>query len=580
MNRVHHLHIKGITYLFFLLLALSAQSLMSEGFAAGTAVHTPAGFRAIEEIEPGHEVLSFDRVKRVLAKNIVMQRHCHRVDACVQVHLGDQVIEVDEKQCFLDADLHEWCEAKKLASGQRIVTHNRVAKTITFIQRKKLAQARVLYALSLCHGPRNFCVTKDKIVAHNIAPLVVLAGVGAIVNGARIVTQLYAAYQGRNTPKVDNPFQNMFDEMVAAHSMRSVTFGNLVESPVAKNFPQEVLQEYIHKFGATTPLGNLSRSDLSVFAQRVGIEPHLVELMTDPVVIARAESPIVPEESAQSTSETKTGEETSTNNVTQPTSSWGELVTGVTRNSLKNGAVNGGIQLGIGLLTGDIESIGQAVLTMTKAVGGTVAKDAVLTTGKTAAVAVGNKLAPELTKKALEYVPVVGTVITVANTAWSVYKLGKGIKDLIRARKKPHLQGTKLQLPAPKESSSNGGSNNNNNGSKGPPDQKEPRNTDFFGNMYEVFKKTTMGKILKEASEGTSFFYQGAKIFKVIKDLPQYGIKKGDYFYLDMLHKDHIEVFKSCKKVMRTVLNMDGKHNLKKLADALEQGRRIIQCFS
>lgn len=121
-------------------------------------------------------------------------------------------------------------------------------------------------------------------------------------------------------------------------------------------------------------MGNLSQSDLSVFAQRVGIEPHLVELMTDPEVIARAESPIVPEESAQSTSETKTGEETSTNNATQPTSSWGELVTGITRNSLKNGAVNGGIQLGIGLLAGDIESIGQAILTMTKAVGGTVQK--------------------------------------------------------------------------------------------------------------------------------------------------------------------------------------------------------------
>lgn len=242
MNHVPHKHIRGISYLFLFFLALCAQPLLGEGFLAGTAVHTPAGFRPIEEIEPGHEVLSFDRFKQLLAKNIVMQRHCRMVDAGVQVHLGDQVMEVEEKQRFLDADSHEWCEADKLASGQRIVTHNQVAKTITSIQRTELAQARVFYALSLCHGPRNFCVTKDKIVAHNIAPLVVLAGVGAIVNGARIVTQLYAAYQGRNTP-VDNPFQDMFDEMVAAHSMRSVTFGHLVESPVAKNFPQEVLQE-------------------------------------------------------------------------------------------------------------------------------------------------------------------------------------------------------------------------------------------------------------------------------------------------------------------------------------------------
>jgi hypothetical protein len=71
MNHVPHKHIRGISYLFLFFLALCAQPLLGEGFLAGTAVHTPAGFRPIEEIEPGHEVLSFDRFKQLLAKNIV-----------------------------------------------------------------------------------------------------------------------------------------------------------------------------------------------------------------------------------------------------------------------------------------------------------------------------------------------------------------------------------------------------------------------------------------------------------------------------------------------------------------------------
>ena len=58
MNRVRHMHIKRIIHGALFLLIFVTQLIMSEGFAAGTAVHTPVGFRPIEEIEPGHEVLS------------------------------------------------------------------------------------------------------------------------------------------------------------------------------------------------------------------------------------------------------------------------------------------------------------------------------------------------------------------------------------------------------------------------------------------------------------------------------------------------------------------------------------------
>jgi len=487
-----------------------------------------------------------------------MQRHCRMVNAIVRVHCDDQVIEVDEEQRFLDADAQRWYDANKLKLGQRIVTHNQTAKTVTHIQLKQLKKARMLYALSLANGPRNLCVTHNKIVAHNIAPLVLLTGFCTVVKCASIVTQLYAAYQGRNVPAADNPFQAMFDEKVAAHAMRSVTFGDLVESPVAKNFPKEVLQEYMQKFGATTPLGNLSQSDLSVFAQRVGIEPHLVELMTDPAIIAQVESPIPTQPLSESKADAASTA-TSTNDVTKPTSSWGKSVMETTRSSLKSGTLNGCIKLGIGLLAGDINSIGEAALTMTKAIGGTVAKNTALTTGTTALVAAGNKVIPEATKKALEYAPVVGTIITVANGVWAVYKLGKGIKDCVHARRKPHLQGPKLQPPV---------SNNSGNGSGGNGGGGGGRQGDAVGAAgslaVRIAKKSLSnnkdqvkqaGRIVNKMSKSEFFnldwvkssvrHYQG-QYYEIIKPLRGVTEKAAKYIRWDYTHGD-VEILKTIK---------------------------------
>jgi uncharacterized protein YneF (UPF0154 family) len=119
-----------------------------------------------------------------------------------------------------------------------------------------------------------------------------------------------------------------------------------------------------------------------------------------------------------------------------------------------------------------------------------------------------------------------------------------------------------------------------NNSNKQPKDNKKdpkkPRNTDFYANMYEVFEKAAIGKTLKECSEGTKFAYDyTSKIFRVIKDIKEYSIKCGDWFYLDKMHGDHIEVFNSTGKAIRAVLNMDGTQNIKKLD--LAAGRRIVR---
>ncbi|MBR8661825.1 hypothetical protein KDN35_19610 [Brevibacillus sp. NL20B1] len=51
-------------------------------------------------------------------------------------------------------------------------------------------------------------------------------------------------------------------------------------------------------------------------------------------------------------------------------------------------------------------------------------------------------------------------------------------------------------------------------------------------------------------------------------------LKKGDGFYLDSLHYDHIEVVDSRGKV-KAVLNLDGTLNVSKTEQALKQGRTV-----
>jgi hypothetical protein len=102
----------------------------------------------------------------------------------------------------------------------------------------------------------------------------------------------------------------------------------------------------------------------------------------------------------------------------------------------------------------------------------------------------------------------------------------------------------------------------------------------FF--IVRLFSRSTIqghGKKLKDAVESTRFSCKGSKIWRVIKDITEYGIKKGDWLYLDTLHGDHIEVFKKCGKIMRTVLNMDGTKNVAKLQSAMNEARKITGCI-
>ncbi len=108
------------------------------------------------------------------------------------------------------------------------------------------------------------------------------------------------------------------------------------------------------------------------------------------------------------------------------------------------------------------------------------------------------------------------------------------------------------------------------------PGKKVPHipNAGAVGNMSEFLKQPGFGSEIKEISKKTSKQYQGQSVYQANKPVGDY-IQKGDQFYLDAKHKDHIEVFDSTGTKVRAVLNLDGSFNDAKTKAAKAEGRRL-----
>ncbi len=78
--------------------------------------------------------------------------------------------------------------------------------------------------------------------------------------------------------------------------------------------------------------------------------------------------------------------------------------------------------------------------------------------------------------------------------------------------------------------------------------------------MNEFFN-TEFGNLIKSGVRKTKQQFQGQSVYEVVKNLDYDCIlKKGDKFYLDNLHKDHLEVFDR-RGNLKAVINLDGKLN-------------------
>lgn len=104
-------------------------------------------------------------------------------------------------------------------------------------------------------------------------------------------------------------------------------------------------------------------------------------------------------------------------------------------------------------------------------------------------------------------------------------------------------------------------------------------------NIEDFFQRFSFGKILKKRSHATGAFYAFGAAKAEIWQLDKEDIRskddhsvvimhQGDYFYLDMLHKDHIEVFDKQLKA-RTVIDLFGSVDDYKKNQSLQQQRTI-----
>ncbi|WP_241645604.1 hypothetical protein [Rosenbergiella metrosideri] len=99
-------------------------------------------------------------------------------------------------------------------------------------------------------------------------------------------------------------------------------------------------------------------------------------------------------------------------------------------------------------------------------------------------------------------------------------------------------------------------------------------NQGAVGNMGEFFRQPGFGSQMKETAQKTSQVFQGQNVFKAKKPVGDY-IAKGDKYYLDGMHKNHIEVFDSTGTKVKAVLNLDGSFNDAKTKAAKAEGRRL-----
>ena len=92
-------------------------------------------------------------------------------------------------------------------------------------------------------------------------------------------------------------------------------------------------------------------------------------------------------------------------------------------------------------------------------------------------------------------------------------------------------------------------------------------------NMKEFFA-LPFGQVLFPHSFKTSHQYQNFSIYKLTNDIPGTNLKEGFFYYLDSLHRDHLEVFNKKLKVVG-VYNLDGTFNQTKFEAARQAGRNI-----
>jgi len=103
------------------------------------------------------------------------------------------------------------------------------------------------------------------------------------------------------------------------------------------------------------------------------------------------------------------------------------------------------------------------------------------------------------------------------------------------------------------------------------------KQSDKVINLQELFerKDEAFAAALRDAAALTMWKRKSSQIYMITRNLPQYGLGKGDLLYLDKLHYDHVEIFNNQGTKPVVVLNLDGTQNIIKTQIAQAEQRTL-----
>lgn len=157
---------------FLLTIFLVPLVVLPIGFPAGTSVKTPRGYRAIEELRSGDQILSYDHNKT--CTDIVIKSWTKKTNKIAHIVLsnGEEVLcEPDQEffilgKQFLLFDKKQWIQADQLTPGTRLICLNNEPCVVDRVYFSE--ENRDLFDVTV-QQKNNFFVGDQEVCAHNFA---------------------------------------------------------------------------------------------------------------------------------------------------------------------------------------------------------------------------------------------------------------------------------------------------------------------------------------------------------------------------------------------------------------------------
>lgn len=136
-------------------------------FLAGTLVKTENGLIAIEKIETGTKVLSYNLDKQKTEYQTLLQTFTHFAEKYIEIHTESEVLEVTGAHLFYIPDTQKWIAASQLTTAMHLMNENRqkaAIKALNIIKKEVPT-----YNIEVAENHNYFVGKNRSILTHNEA---------------------------------------------------------------------------------------------------------------------------------------------------------------------------------------------------------------------------------------------------------------------------------------------------------------------------------------------------------------------------------------------------------------------------